>query len=80
LEIVMSIVYGVLMIGVALILFATFIETAVSLSRKPVWAAKTGPHLQVVPVVERRKQQLPFVGVDRRQARQHERPELKRAA
>lgn len=63
----MSIVYLVALSAVCVIFFGVLYEAVVSVSRKPVWASSM-PKLSLVETVDRREQQLPFVGEDRRQS------------
>lgn len=64
----MSTIYLVTLIGVAVALLYAIADVVVSLSRRPVWErpAHRPMQLAAVETVERREQQLPFVGADRR--------------
>lgn len=70
----MSIVYLVALAAVVVVFFGVFLDAVISVSRKPVW-----PHsdhkLSLVETVDRREQQLPFVGQERRQERRQDEPE-----
>jgi hypothetical protein len=56
--------YLVLMFGVTVAILATMIEAIKAVSKKPIWEQTS----QRVAFVERRKQNLPYVGVERRKA------------
>ncbi len=63
----MSIVYLVALTAVCVVFFGVFLEAVVAVSRKPVWPST--PHLlTLVDTVDRREEQLPFVGQERRDA------------
>jgi len=53
------------MAGVCVVLFGVLLEAIWAVSRKTVWSAPRRS-LTVVSSVDRRTQQLPFVGVNRR--------------
>jgi hypothetical protein len=55
------------LIGVAAALVALLADAVLAVSRKPRWGSLR-QELRVVETVDRRKQTLPFVGVDRRTA------------
>lgn len=82
----MSLIFVVALAAFALLAIVIMIDSVRSLWQKPVWAQKSEPqpHLQVIENVDRREQQLPFVGADRRDAgtalEQDETVELRRAA
>ncbi|MBC7995644.1 MAG: hypothetical protein H7Z15_20635 [Rhizobacter sp.] len=63
--------YAIALVGVSAILLGVLLEAVVSVSRKPSWGHRR-QMLSVVPVVEQRVQQLPFVGADRRVRAQEE--------
>ena len=76
----MATIYLIAMLGVGFMIVAAVIDSVVSLHKKPVWQmSKTA---QETPVfVERRVQQLPFVGKDRRAQSAKTNPEaIKKAA
>jgi len=63
----LSVIYLIALVGVGLAITALTLDSIVSVARKPRWAEDIArPMLQVVPVVDRREQSLPFVGADRR--------------
>ena len=64
----MSLFYVVALAGVAFVLLALVGEAVWSVSRKPRWG-EARARLVVVETVDRRKQQLPFVGVERRRGK-----------
>jgi hypothetical protein len=66
----MSIIYLVLLLGVALVILFVMADAAISVSRKPVWEQRDAQRstLQLVQTVDHRSQDLPFVGADRRKA------------
>jgi len=63
----LSLIYVVALIAVALALLAGLAEAIWSVSRKPSWG-EPARELTLVETVERRKQNLPFVGRERRRA------------
>jgi hypothetical protein len=64
----LSAIYLLVLLGVGLAILAMTLDSILSVSRKPSWAEDIArPMLHVVPVVERREQDLPFVGAERRQ-------------
>jgi len=70
----MSIIYLVLLVGVALVISLVMAEAVASVTRRPVWEqrqAKTST-LELVETKEHRSQDLPFVGADRRKTTQRE--------
>jgi anti-sigma-K factor RskA len=84
----MGLIYVVALSAFAFLAIVIMIDTALTLATKPVWARvpkhQSRPMLAAVETVERRQQQLPFVGVDRRRkdssVEQDEQVPLKRAA
>ncbi len=62
----MSIVYLVALTAVYVVFLGVLYEAVISVSRKPVWST-SAPRMSLVETVDRREQQLPFVGQDRRQ-------------
>jgi hypothetical protein len=70
----MSLVYLVLLAGVALVILFVLSDAILSVTRKPVWEQRdtAGPALRIVATTERRSSNLPFVGADRREAGQPE--------
>jgi hypothetical protein len=63
----LSVVYLIALIAVCLTLVAAAAEAVWSVSRKPVWTqSRQALHLVTTP--ERRSQDLPFVGTERRRA------------
>lgn len=67
----MSTLYLIALVGVGLAIVAITLESILSVSRKPSWAGPLArPRLAVVPTVDRREQDLPFVGPGRRQTDQ----------
>ena len=63
----MSIVYLVALTAVCVVFLGVLLESLVSVARKPVWPST--PHtLTLVQTLDRRDQQLPFVGHERRDA------------
>jgi len=63
----LSLVYLVALIAVSATLLAALAEAVWSVSRKPVWGQPANV-LTLVRTVERRTQDLPFVGAERRRA------------
>lgn len=61
----MSTLYLLALVGVCVALLAVMGEAIVSVSRTPRWTTPRR-RLMVVEAVERRTQNLPFVGTDRR--------------
>jgi len=57
-------IYVMLMCGVALAIVATVVDAIASVHRKAVWAVSS----PTVAFVERRTQNLPYVGIERRKA------------
>ena len=70
----MDFIYLLLLAGVALAVFSALFEAIAALNRKPSWEqpaeATTGaaPQLELVATIDRRKQQMPYVGEDRRRS------------
>ena len=65
----LSTLYVLVLIGVALMVLAGLIEAVIAVSRKPDWQSKAlTPRLSLVSTDDRRSAQLPYVGVDRREA------------
>ncbi len=69
----MDFIYLLLLSGVALAVFSALFEAIAALNRKPSWeqpaaATQATPQLELVATVDRRKQQLPYVGEDRRRS------------
>lgn len=65
----MSVIFLLVLLGVGLAIVAMTLDSILSVSRKPTWAEDIArPMLHLVPAVERREQDLPFVGAERRQA------------
>lgn len=63
----MSTIYLVTLIAVSTIVLGVLLDAVISVSRKPTWSAN-GSKLHLVPTLDRRTQDLPFVGVDPRRA------------
>jgi hypothetical protein len=76
----LSLVYLVAMSGVAAVMLAVILDAVRSASRKPSWAEPKRPMLAVVETEERRRQQLPFVGQERRLPERHEERAAREAA
>ena len=66
LEKALSAVYLIALVGVGVSILWLLVEAVVSVSRKPCWETQVFRSLTLVPTEERRKEQLPFVGVNRR--------------
>lgn len=64
----MSIVYLIALTAVFAMILAAMAEAVAAVSRKPMWQAARMPSLQLVETTDRRTQNLPFVGTERRQA------------
>jgi len=64
----LSLIYLVALIGVCVVLVAGLADAVWSVSRKRSWGQPTARELTLVTTVERRTQNLPFVGRDRRRA------------
>ena len=79
LEKALSQIYLVALIMVALALLAGLADAIWSVSRRPTWGVPA-PELTLVETVERRQQNLPFVGRDRRRAAVKAQPEVDEAA
>lgn len=64
----MDFIYLLLLSGVALAIFSALFEAIAAINRKPTWQepAAKAPQLELVETIDRRKQQLPYVGQDRR--------------
>jgi hypothetical protein len=62
----LSAVYLVALVGVGVSILWLLVEAVTSVSRKPRWETQVFRSLTLVPAEDRRKEQLPFVGVDRR--------------
>jgi hypothetical protein len=67
-EIALSLIYLAALVAVAATILILSLDAVVSVSRKPVWHAPA-TRLTLVETVDRRTQQLPFVGVDRRRSK-----------
>lgn len=68
-ESALSLLYQIALFGVALAIVVVTVEAMVSVSRPAPWRKpKAKPALQLVAVIERREQALPFVGAERRGA------------
>jgi len=63
----LSLVYLVALIAVSAALLAGLAEAVWSVSREPIWG-QAARVLTLVPTSDRRTQDLPFVGVERRRA------------
>jgi hypothetical protein len=61
----LSIVYLVALAAFCVVFLGVLYEAVVSVSRKPVWHSHM-PRLALVDTEDRRRQQVPFVGQDRR--------------
>jgi hypothetical protein len=61
----MQAVYLVLMFGVTVAILTSMFEAIKAVSSKPIWEQKSS---QPAGFVERRQQNLPYVGVERRKA------------
>jgi hypothetical protein len=61
----LSFLYLVLLVGVGVVLLGALLEGVAAVSRKPSWHSRR-PALTVVPTVNSRTMDLPFVGTDRR--------------
>jgi hypothetical protein len=65
----LSFIYLVALWGVGIAIVAVMLDAVISVSRPPSWKTMTGPRtLQLIATADRRTQQLPFVGKDRRAA------------
>lgn len=72
----MSVIYLIALVGVGLAIATLTLDAVLSVSRKPRWAEPQAHlRLHVVPIVDRREQDLPFVGPGRRQGDAAERAE-----
>jgi len=69
LERTLSAVYLFALVGVAVSILWVLVDAVMSVSRKPHWETQVFRSITLVPTEDRRKQNLPFVGVDRRKAR-----------
>jgi hypothetical protein len=69
LERTLTAVYLVALVGVAVSILWVLADAVMSVSRKPHWETQVFRSVTLVPTEDRRKQNLPFVGVDRRKAR-----------
>jgi len=69
----MAAIYLASMVLVAIAILAVCVQAVVDVSRKPAWAKPVEQRLTMVVTEDRRKQQLPFVGQDRRQHQASER-------
>lgn len=76
----MAALYIASMVLVTIAILATVISAVLDVSRKPVWARPVEQRLTMVVTEDRRKQQLPFVGVDRRKVTLRQERNLRRAA
>jgi hypothetical protein len=65
-EIDLSLIYLAALLAVAASILALAFDAVVSVSRKPQWHLAP-ERLVLVETIDRRTQQLPFVGTDRRQ-------------
>ena len=64
----METLYVVLMCGVTVAILATLLDAIKAVSSKPIWEQPS----QLAAFVERRTQDLPYVGVERRKAKRAE--------
>jgi hypothetical protein len=65
----LSFIYLVALWGVGIAIVAVMLDAVISVSRAPSWKTMARPRtLQLVETEDRRTQQLPFVGKDRRAA------------
>ena len=64
----MSAVYLLALLGVSVSILWLLVDAVMSVSRKPRWETQVFRSLTLVATEDRRKQDLPFVGADRRQA------------
>ncbi len=62
----MSIVYLFALAAFSVAMLCVLFEACYAVSRKPVWTQARMPSLRLVENVDRRIQDLPFVGSDRR--------------
>ena len=77
----MATLYVALMVLVAIAILASMWTEVLNVSRKPMWAKTVEQRLTMVVTEDRRKQQLPFVGQDRRLAnRSQDAQSVRRAA
>jgi hypothetical protein len=67
-----SVVYLIALAGVAVAIVWLLADAVLSVSRKPRWETLASRRLHLVQTVERRSQNLPFVGAERRKAAQDE--------
>lgn len=76
----MFILYAVMLVGVCAVLLGLMLDAVVSVSRKPQWGHPRRT-LALVEVEDRRVQQLPYVGQERRLSQLAQEPveERKRA-
>ena len=62
----MTVLYISLLALVAIAILVPFGTELLSIARKPVWTEQAAPRLTLVVCEDRRTNQLPFVGVNRR--------------
>jgi hypothetical protein len=65
-------VYVVLMCGVTVAILATMLDAIKAVSSKPIWEQPS----QLASFVERRTQNLPYVGVERRKGKMAEKVDV----
>ena len=68
----METLYVVLMCGVTVAILATLLDAIKAVSSKPIWEQPSQP----AAFVERRTQDLPYVGVERRKAKRAEQEDV----
>ena len=66
-EITLTTLYAITLVGVCIVMFGMLLDAVMSVSRKPVWGQRRQA-LALIHVADRRTQQLPFVGTQRRAA------------
>jgi hypothetical protein len=64
----LSTLYVMALVAVFVALIALIADAVVSVSRQPHWTLVQRPRLTVVPTVDARQQDMPFVGRERRRA------------
>jgi hypothetical protein len=69
LERTLSAVYLVALVGVGVSILWVLVDAVMSVSRKPNWEKQVFRSLTLMPTEDRRKQDLPFVGAERRKSR-----------
>ena len=62
----MSIIYVALLIGVSVAILGALFEAMAAVTRKPHWHKRPQPQVTLVPTVNSRTMDLPYVGADRR--------------